>query len=93
MTRACASPQVIIGFLVGLLVKLYGMLTASYHMEELAAFDEKMFALVLLPIIIFDAGFGAKKQRFFSNIGPIMTTALLGTTISTVCRSFGAPGV
>lgn len=39
---------------------------------------------VLLPIIIFDAGFGAKKARFFGNIGPIMVMALVGTTISTV---------
>eukprot|EP01052_Picozoa_sp_SAG31_P016816 SAG31_NODE_1128_length_9755_cov_4.535004_5_plen_727_part_00 len=79
-----AGFTVIVGILGGLLVKLFGQLTHSHHMEELATFDEKTFALVLLPIIIFDAGFGARKRRFFGNLGPIMVTALIGTTISTV---------
>ena len=56
-------------------------MTNSYHMEELATFDEKTFALVLLPIIIFDAGFGARKRRFFGNLGPIMVTVAVGETV------------
>ena len=79
-----AGLTVLIGCGVGLLIKLHIEVTSSYHMEELATFDEGTFALVLLPIIIFDAGFGAKKARFFGNIGPICIMALVGTTISTV---------
>eukprot|EP01049_Picozoa_sp_SAG25_P005798 SAG25_NODE_409_length_8424_cov_3.527928_2_plen_1303_part_00 len=79
----------IIGMGVGGLIKLHVAITHSHHFEELAYFDEGIFALVLLPIIIFDAGFGAKKARFFGNIGPIMTCALFGTTISTFIVGIG----
>ena len=73
----------IIGMGVGIALKAWSAATGDYQYEEMAYFDEELFALVLLPIIIFDAGFGAKKARFFGNIGPILTTALFGTTIST----------
>ena len=79
-----AGFTIVVGLAAGLIVKAYGYYTKSYHMEELATFDEKVFALVLLPIIIFDAGFGAKKARFFMNLGPILLCALVGTCISTV---------
>ena len=79
----------IVGMGVGILIKLHVHVTKSHHFEELAFFDEGVFALVLLPIIIFDAGFGAKKARFFGNIGPIMTCALLGTTLSTFIVGIG----
>ena len=79
-----AGLTMIIGFGTGLLVMLYGSVTHSHHMEELARFDAATFNLVLLPIIIFDAGFGAKKARFFGNLGPVMLCALVGTSISTI---------
>jgi ABC-type branched-subunit amino acid transport system substrate-binding protein len=83
-----AGFTIIVGLLAGLIVKAYGYVTSSYHMEELARFDEKVFSLLLLPIIIFDAGFGAKKARFFMNLGPILITALIGTSISTLIVGF-----
>lgn len=48
----------LIGMVVGVLVVMHTEVTSDYYMEELAIFDEATFALVLLPIIIFDAGFG-----------------------------------
>ena len=78
-----AGFTILVGIFVGFLIKFYTYVTKSYKMEEMATFDEHTFSLVLLPIIIFDAGFGAKKFRFFGNIGPIMLFALFGTTIST----------
>lgn len=74
----------IIGMVVGAALKVTAAATNNYEFVEMAMFDESLFALVLLPIIIFDAGFGAKKARFFGNIGPIMLTALCGTSISTI---------
>ena len=74
----------IIGMVVGAALKVTASATNNYEFVEMAMFDESLFALVLLPIIIFDAGFGAKKARFFGNIGPIMLTALGGTCISTI---------
>ena len=84
-----AGLTMIIGLGTGLLVLLYGQQTNSHRMEELARFDAATFNLVLLPIIIFDAGFGAKKARFFGNLGPIMLCALVGTSISTVLVGVG----
>jgi NhaP-type Na+/H+ or K+/H+ antiporter len=74
----------IIGMIVGAGLKISANISGNYEFVEMAMFDEALFALVLLPIIIFDAGFGAKKARFFGNIGPIMMTALFGTSISTM---------
>lgn len=42
--------------------------------------------LVLLPIIIFSAGFNLKKGDMWRNFVPIMLTAFIGTSISTVVR-------
>lgn len=84
-----AGLTMIVGIGVGLLVLAYGSFTHSHHMEELARFDARTFNLVLLPIIIFDAGFGAKKARFFGNLGPIMMCALIGTSISTTICGMG----
>ena len=78
-----AGMTCIIGMIVGVGIKLHASETQNHTYEDMAMFDESLFALVLLPIIIFDAGFGAKKARFFGNIGPILMTALVGTSIST----------
>ncbi|KAF0692442.1 hypothetical protein As57867_016414, partial [Aphanomyces stellatus] len=46
-------------------------------------FDNNIFFHVLLPPIIYEAGFSVKKVHFFSNFGAIMSTAVLGTMIAT----------
>eukprot|EP00933_Yihiella_yeosuensis_P030012 TRINITY_DN23693_c0_g1_i1.p1 TRINITY_DN23693_c0_g1~~TRINITY_DN23693_c0_g1_i1.p1 ORF type:complete len:610 (-),score=86.06 TRINITY_DN23693_c0_g1_i1:226-2055(-) len=68
-----------LGFLVGVVVRLL-RLTEE---EALLNFRGGFFFYVLLPPIIFEAGFSLKTQLFVDNLGSILAFAVVGTLIST----------
>ncbi|TRY61537.1 hypothetical protein TCAL_04177 [Tigriopus californicus] len=56
---------------------------ANDPIKQKATFNAEIFFYVLLPPIIFHAGYNMRKKHFFDNMGAIMAFALVGTTIST----------
>ncbi|XP_077504280.1 LOW QUALITY PROTEIN: sodium/hydrogen exchanger 8-like [Amblyomma americanum] len=72
---------VLIGALIGLLMKLI----SSQHLgnwQKEEALSPTMFFLVLLPPIIYESGYNLHKGNFFQNIGSILIFSIVGTTIS-----------
>ena len=74
-----SSSAIFIGFAFG--AASLGLL--GKKQRERLDFDPQLFFYILLPPIIFDAGYSLKRRLFFHNIGPILTLAIFGTLIST----------
>lgn len=55
------------------------------ELEVRSTFNPEIFFHVLLPPIIFSAGYNMKKRYFFRNLGAILMYAFIGTIISTFC--------
>jgi len=52
------------------------------EIDQKATFDPEIFFNIILPPIIFHAGYSMRRKYFFRNIGSIFTFAFIGTTLS-----------
>lgn len=73
-----SSASMLFGMLVGIAILIFGS-----HSTDFVMFKNEVFFYVLLPPIIFDAGYSMEKQQFFSNMSTILLLAVFGTVLST----------
>ena len=74
---ACA---ILVGMVVGGLAKA---IYPSSEEIEFLSFEPQMFFFLLLPPIIFEAGYSLRKKDFFANFWTVSLYAVFGTIIST----------
>ncbi|XP_013176278.1 PREDICTED: sodium/hydrogen exchanger 7 isoform X5 [Papilio xuthus] len=55
---------------------------AQNEIDLKATFDPEIFFNIILPPIIFHAGYCLKRKYFFRNLGAILTFAMVGTALS-----------
>lgn len=75
-----SAAAILVGLIVGALAKL-----AYDTREELdfLTFEPELFFFLLLPPIIFEAGYSLRKREFFANFWTISLFAVFGTIVST----------
>jgi len=74
-----------LGALVGALLKVAHGVEVF---KDMVQFNEHIFFLVLLPPIIFEAGYNMQRRFFFRNFGSICSYAFIGTFVSTFLVGF-----
>lgn len=81
-----SAASMIVGFILG------GIIVWSLNSTDEAdvvKFDATLFFFILLPPIVFEAGYTLDRKSFFSNIGSIFVFAVIGTCFSTIIVGFG----
>ena len=65
-------------------IRTHSLIHSFTHLNhKLIIAEKEFFFFVLLPPIIFEAGYGLDRSLFFENIGAITIYAMFGTIIST----------
>jgi sodium/hydrogen exchanger 8 len=85
-----SGAAMLLGVFIGIVVNIFGFDTANHH---LLLFDPELFFFILLPPIIFEAGFSMQKSSFFANLGAILLFAVFGTLLSTLVVGYGLFGL
>jgi len=79
---------VFFGAVIGLVGKLLNQFGHTAYVQE-EMLSPQAFFVVLLPPIIFEAGYSLHKGNFFQNLGSICVFAVVGTMISTLLVGLG----
>lgn len=82
-------PESGVTIIVGMVVGGVLLLAEVNKLIEIAEFDESIFSLIFLPVIIFESGYSLVKHPFFTQIGTILIFAVFGTLISTAVVGLG----
>ena len=80
-----SAAAMVIGIIVGGIARLAN---PSAEEMEVLSFQPELFFFLLLPPIIFEAGYTLNKKGFFSNFTTIALYAVVGTLISTLVVGF-----
>ena len=76
-------PESAASMLIGVLAGSIATLVMNEEELKFLQFQPQVFFFLLLPPIVFDAGFSIKKRLFFDNLPSILLFAVFGTLIST----------
>ncbi|GLI71288.1 hypothetical protein VaNZ11_016422, partial [Volvox africanus] len=74
-----AGAALLLGLVVGLILKAAGV---GARLADAVAFKGDIFFFILLPTIMFDAGYSLDTRMFIKNVGSLCLYAFAGTTIS-----------
>ncbi|KAG7393422.1 hypothetical protein PHYPSEUDO_009626 [Phytophthora pseudosyringae] len=75
-----SGAAMLVGMIVGVCARLF---YPSRKEMEFLRFNKILFYFLLLPPIIFEAGYSLHRKRFFDNFNTILLYAVLGTVVST----------
>lgn len=75
-----SAAAMLVGVVIGGLAR---MLAPSEEEMDFLSFEPELFFFLLLPPIIFEAGYSLKKKSFFANFWTISLYAVGGTLVST----------
>lgn len=81
--RIYALPESAAALLTGVVIGGLAKLTSPHDSLTLLEFNPEVFFFILLPPIIFEAGYTLRRKHFFANITPIVSYAFVGTIVST----------
>mmetsp|Transcript_62132 Transcript_62132/g.140535 ORF Transcript_62132/g.140535 Transcript_62132/m.140535 type:complete len:520 (-) Transcript_62132:148-1707(-) len=85
-----SAATLLVGLVVGAVARVMDPSKAEL---DFLSFDPEMFFFLLLPPIIFEAGYTLRSKQFFRNIGTIVAYAVFGTLVSTFVVGYAVFGL